>query len=53
MRLETPDKIRTPKRKLYCTAETKPEFRLYLLYDKVCRADILTRRLKAAETKAA
>src|SRR5271166_5766542 len=41
MSLETPEKIRSFHRKLYCKAKAEPTFRFHILYDKICRQDIL------------
>src|ERR1700732_5614986 len=52
MSLVTPEKIRSLQRKLYRKAKAEPAFRFYVLYDKICREDILRHAYELARENA-
>lgn len=49
MGLKTPDRIQTFQRKLYLKSKAEPDFRFYILYDKVYRDDILYHSYRLAK----
>ena len=52
MSLETPEKIRMLQKKLYSKAKQEPNYRFYLLYDKIYRDDILAHGWTLAKANA-
>ena len=48
--LQTPEKLRTLQRKLDFKAKTEPAFRVYLLYDKIHREDVIHHAYALART---
>src|SRR5215472_4364799 len=52
MSLETLEKIRNLQGKLYRKAKAEPAYRFYLLYDKICREDILRHAYELARANA-
>ena len=48
--LITPDTIRTLQRQLYAKAKQEPAYRVYALYDKISRADILSHAWRQVRT---
>src|SRR5919108_5368739 len=52
MSLETPEKIRILQRKPYRKAKAEPAYRFYVLYDKICRDDILRHAYALARANA-
>jgi RNA-directed DNA polymerase len=50
MSLETPDKIRMLQKKLYLKAKAEPNYRFYLLYDKIYLEDVLRHAYELAKS---
>lgn len=51
MSLEPPEKLRSLQRKLYGKAKAAPDYRFYLLYDKIHRPDVLAHAYALARRK--
>ena len=49
MSLKTPESIRNFQKKLYLKAKAEPDYRFYLLYDKIYREDVLLHAYRLAK----
>jgi RNA-directed DNA polymerase len=50
--LKTPDQVRELQNKLYRKAKSEPNYRFYLLYDKIYRGDVLQRAWELVKANA-
>jgi RNA-directed DNA polymerase len=49
MSLKPPTKLEELRGKLYAKAKSEPTFRFYVLYDKICRGDVLLEALRQSK----
>ena len=49
--IRLPEKLSSLRQKLYGKAKQEPKFRFYVLYDRICRRDVLTSAYRIARAK--